>query len=76
MRNILKIPTGVQVLNCNKRKVIFVKGILGKKLLKLPLKTLIDKNHGTIVVTNKPFRKLSNKTKKSLKVYKAHPFLY
>lgn len=67
MRNILKIPTGVQVLNCNKRKVIFVKGILGEKLLKLPLKTFIDKNHGTIVVTNKPFRKLSNKTKKSLK---------
>lgn len=67
MQYILKIPTDIEVLSCNKRQVVFIKGKLSKKLLNIQLKTFISKNKSAIVITTEPFKKLSNKTKKSLK---------
>ena len=66
-RHLIKIPNGIQVLSCNKRQVVFIKGSADKKLLKLPLKIRVSKNQNVISVTNIPFKKLSNQARKTLK---------
>jgi len=69
-RHIIKIPSDVKVFCCDKRKVVFVKGSKGKKILQLPLKIKIFNNTSTLLVTNLMFTELSNhkkKTKKSLR---------
>ena len=64
-RHIIKIPSDVKVFCCDKRKVVFVKGSKGKKILQLPLKIKIFNNTSTLLVTNLMFTELSNHKKKN-----------
>lgn len=70
----IKIPNDNIVLYCEKKRIITVLGPLTKKTLKLKLKIKITPEKKTILITSKPFSKLSNNQKKKIKALQGTTF--
>ena len=66
-RYLIKIPSEIDVLYCEKNKNIVIKIEFFTKLVPLKVKVLIIKEKNVIVVTNLPFTKTSNKLRKQFK---------
>lgn len=67
-RYLIKVPSDITILYCNKKQALLIKGALGNKILKLQMKLEIFNLNKLINVTNLPFKKLSNKkTMRSLR---------
>ena len=66
-RYIIKIPKDICVLYCNKKKLLTLKGPLGKKAMQVKLKILILKPENVLVITQIPFNQMSSNEKKKLK---------
>ena len=66
-RYLIKIPSEIDVLYCEKNKKLVIKTNSFTKLVALKVKVLIIKEKNVIVVTNLPFKKTSNKLRKQFK---------
>jgi large subunit ribosomal protein L6 len=66
-RYIIKVPKDICVLYCDKKKLLTLIGLLGKKSLSVKLKVLILKPENFLVVTQIPFNQMSSNEKKKLK---------
>lgn len=66
-KHIIKVPNNINVLYCDVNKTLLILGHLGKKLLKLKTKPFFFKNSRLIIVTDIPFKKISNNKKKKIK---------
>ena len=66
-RYLIKIPSEIDVLYCEKNKILVIKTSFFTKLVSLKVKVLIIKEKNVIVVTNLPFSKTSNKLRKTFK---------
>jgi len=66
-RYVIKIPSEISVLYCEKKNLLLIKCNDKQKLLKLQVKVLILKEKNVLIVTNRPFIKMSNKWKNSFK---------
>jgi len=66
-RYLIKIPSEIDVLYCEKNKILVIKTSFFTKLVSLKVKVLIIKEKNVIVVTNLPFSKTSNKLRKRFK---------
>jgi large subunit ribosomal protein L6 len=66
-RYLIKIPSEIDVLYCEKNKTLVIKTSFFTKLVILKVKVLIIKEKNVIVVTNLPFSKTSNKLRKRFK---------
>lgn len=64
---IIKIPTNISLIYCNKKKIITFSGPIKKKSLQLKLKILVYPFKKIIKVTLTPFLNISNPEKKNLK---------
>jgi len=63
----IKIPVNIEAFYCDKRQIMLINGPFGKKILKLQVKIEMLKDDNLIKVLDSPFKKLSNKDKKTLK---------
>ena len=63
----IKIPSDINVIYSNKKKIITLAGVLSKKSLKLGVQLLIIKSKNIIKVTPLPFFKISNNEQKKIK---------
>jgi len=63
----IKIPSDINVIYSNKKKIITLAGVLSKKSLKLGVQLLIIKSKNIIKVTSLPFFKISNNEQKKIK---------
>jgi len=66
-RSLIKIPTDIFVLYCQKKNLLTFVGHLSRKSLQLKLKILILKPKNQIVITRLPFFEISGNEKKKLK---------
>ena len=66
-RYIIKVPKNICILYCDKKKLLTLIGLLGKKSLSVKLKVLILKPENFLVITQIPFNQMSSNEKKKLK---------
>lgn len=66
-RYIIKIPENIEVFYCDKRQIMLINGPFGRKILKLQVKIEMFEKDNSINVLGSPFKKLSNKDKKTTK---------
>jgi large subunit ribosomal protein L6 len=66
-RYVIKIPSEISVLYCEEKKILLIKSKDRQKFLNLQVKILILKEKNLLIVTNKPFSKMSNKWKNLFK---------
>jgi large subunit ribosomal protein L6 len=64
---IIQIPKNINVLYCNKKKIVTFVGLLQKKSLKLEVKILLLPSTNSIIITNLQFNKTSNSNLKNIK---------
>lgn len=63
----IKIPDFISIFYCEKREIIFIKGPLSQKLIKLKIKLNINQKKNLIIVTDHSFRYLSTRSRKKIK---------
>jgi len=63
----VRIPSNITVFYCDQKKIITLKGPLGKKSLKLKVKISIKELEKMIKVSPTAFTKISNNQKKKIK---------
>lgn len=66
-RYLVKIPSDIIILYCDKKKSLLVKGSFGVKIIKLKVKLEILNQKNVLYVTSTFFKSLSTKDKKMLK---------
>lgn len=66
-RYIIKIPENIEAFYCDRRQIMLISGPFGKKILKLQVKIEMFEKDDLINVLASPFKKLSNKDKKTIK---------
>ena len=63
----IKIPKNIEAFYCGKRQIMLINGPFGRKILKLQVKIEMFEKDNSINVLGSPFKKLSNKDKKTTK---------
>ena len=64
-RQIIKIPSEISLFYCKKKNILFIKGKVNQKILKLKTKILILKKKNLVIMTQDVFTGSANKWKKT-----------